>query len=107
VLQALASQLCTRSSGDARAAKGVKEATIIRLTPAVCAMIFLDHNPHNRDWKPAKTIEYGRIMSEEDGCQRLKMFCTIIGTLADEYANNPTGDCRPPVTPKIDQQGFR
>jgi hypothetical protein len=31
--------------------------------------------------------------------QRLKMFCTVIGSLADEYANNPTGECRPPVTP--------
>jgi hypothetical protein len=39
--------------------------------------------------------------------QRLKMFCTVIGTLADEYANNPTGECRPPVTPKIEAQGFR
>jgi len=39
--------------------------------------------------------------------QRLKMFCTVIGTLADEYANNPTGECRPPVTPKIEQQSFR
>jgi hypothetical protein len=39
--------------------------------------------------------------------QRLKMFCTVIGTLADEYANNPRGECRPPVTPKIEQQGFR
>jgi hypothetical protein len=38
--------------------------------------------------------------------QRLKMFCTIIGTLADEYANNPTGECRPPVTPKIEQKSF-
>src|SRR5262249_45833826 len=39
--------------------------------------------------------------------QRLKMFCTIIGTLADEYAANPTGDCRPPVTPKIESFSFR
>jgi hypothetical protein len=39
--------------------------------------------------------------------QRLKMFCTIIGTLADEYANNSTGECRPPVTPKIETQSFR
>jgi hypothetical protein len=39
--------------------------------------------------------------------RRLKMFCTVIGTLADEYANNPTGECRPPVTPKIEQQSFR
>jgi hypothetical protein len=39
--------------------------------------------------------------------QRLKMFCIVIGTLADEYANNPTGECRPPVTPKIEQQSFR
>jgi hypothetical protein len=53
----------------ARAAKGVKEATIVSLTPAMCAMIFLDHNPHNRDWKPAKTIDYTSIMSEENGWQ--------------------------------------
>lgn len=39
--------------------------------------------------------------------QRLKMFCTVIGTLADEYASNPTEECRPPVTPKIEQQSFR
>jgi hypothetical protein len=39
--------------------------------------------------------------------QRLKMFCTIIGTLADEYANNPSGECKPPVTPKIEAQSFR
>jgi hypothetical protein len=39
--------------------------------------------------------------------QRLKMFCTVIGTLADEYANNPTGECRPPVTPKIEPQQRR
>jgi hypothetical protein len=51
----------------ARAAKGVKEATVVRLTPAMCAVIFLDHNPHNRDWKPAKTIEYARIMSDAGG----------------------------------------
>jgi len=37
--------------------------------------------------------------------QRLKIFCTVIGTLADEYASNP--ECRPPVTPKIEQQSFR
>ena len=39
--------------------------------------------------------------------QRLRMFCTIIGTLADEYAANPTGECRPPVTPKIEALSFR
>ena len=39
--------------------------------------------------------------------QGLKMFCTLIGTLADEYANNPTGECRPPVTPKIESQSLR
>jgi len=38
--------------------------------------------------------------------QRLKMFCTVIGTLADEYAKNPGGECRPPVTPKIEQKSF-
>jgi hypothetical protein len=39
--------------------------------------------------------------------QRLKMFCTVIGTPADECASNPTGECKPPVTPKIEQQSFR
>ena len=39
--------------------------------------------------------------------QRLRTFCTVIGTLADEYANNPTGECRPPMTPKIERQSFR
>jgi len=39
--------------------------------------------------------------------QRLRTFCTVIGTLADEYANNPAGECRPPVTPKIEAPSFR
>jgi hypothetical protein len=39
--------------------------------------------------------------------QRLKMFCTVIGTLADEYAANPSGECKPPVTPKIESHNFR
>ena len=39
--------------------------------------------------------------------QRLRTFCTVIGTLADGYANNPAGECRPPVTPKIEAPSFR
>ena len=39
--------------------------------------------------------------------QRLKMFCTVIGTLADEYASNPTGECKPPATPEIERQSLR
>lgn len=45
-----------------RASKSARESTVVTLTPAMCAILFLDHNPHNRDWRPATTLEYARVM---------------------------------------------
>lgn len=33
---------------------------LIALSPAVCALLFLEHNPHNRDWKPLYTEQLAR-----------------------------------------------
>src|SRR5262249_23896151 len=45
-----------------RASKSARESTVVTLTPAMCAILFLDHNPHNRDWRPATTLECARGM---------------------------------------------
>jgi len=43
-----------------------------------------------------------------EGHQPLVAMVEVVwGILADEYASNPTGGCRPPVTPKIERQSFR
>jgi hypothetical protein len=34
-----------------RAKAGKFDAGIVSLTPAICAILFLRHNPHNRDWR--------------------------------------------------------
>jgi hypothetical protein len=37
---------------------------LVRFTPAMSALIFLEANPHNRDWTPAWTLELKRRMVE-------------------------------------------
>ena len=33
------------------------------ISPGAAALVFLEHNGHNRDWDPIKTTEYARRMS--------------------------------------------
>lgn len=46
----------------ARAVKGDKDFGVYKITAAAAAMIFLDRNPHNRDWRGGKTEELARRM---------------------------------------------
>src|SRR4051812_15510618 len=39
---------------------------VLILTPGACALLFLDHNPHNRALKPKGTLEYARRMRAQD-----------------------------------------
>lgn len=51
----------------AKAKSGKRLAGLFVLSPAVCAILFLHHNPHNRDWRAVSqktnTREYARRMS--------------------------------------------
>ena len=35
---------------------------VYSITPGAAAILFIEHNPHNRDWDPAKTVELERRM---------------------------------------------
>jgi hypothetical protein len=48
----------------ARAKLGHKESDKYLLTPAACALLFLNHNPHNRDWSPNTSLELARRMKD-------------------------------------------
>jgi hypothetical protein len=37
---------------------------LVEFTPAMAALIFLECNPHNRDWSPAWTVELSRRMKD-------------------------------------------
>ena len=37
-------------------------ASIVEFTPAMAATVIVEHNPHNRDWNPAWTLELARRM---------------------------------------------
>lgn len=44
-------------------AAGASFATeIVKLTPGMCALLFLNHNSHNRPWRPGWTLELARRM---------------------------------------------
>jgi hypothetical protein len=43
-----------------------KTSTITHLPPEECAIIFLHHNGHNRDWHPETCHEYARRMRERE-----------------------------------------
>lgn len=43
-----------------KAKKGERAAEMLTLTPAVCALLFLNENGHNRDFKPNIAEEYAR-----------------------------------------------
>jgi hypothetical protein len=43
-----------------RASKGDYGSEIFNITPAAAALLFLEHNPHNRDWDPAWSLELSR-----------------------------------------------
>jgi hypothetical protein len=42
-----------------RAKTGVYGPAVYDVTPGMAAILFTDHNPHNRDWGPPWTIELG------------------------------------------------
>lgn len=44
------------------AATGKYGSKTYDITPAIGALIFLEHNPHNRDWDPAWSLELARRM---------------------------------------------
>jgi len=46
----------------ARAQQGDYGTELLSYSPAMAALIFLEHNPHNRDWRPAWTLELSRRM---------------------------------------------
>jgi len=45
-----------------RARAGKHDSEIRSVPPAACALLFLKHNPHNRDWSPAWSQELARRM---------------------------------------------
>jgi hypothetical protein len=49
-----------------QAKKGEKGTIIWVLSPVECALLFLHHNGHNRDWKPETCIEFARRMQKDD-----------------------------------------
>jgi len=56
----------SRGCGPDRAAKQPREgieADVYTFTPAQCALIFIGHNSHNREWRPATSKEFARLMS--------------------------------------------
>lgn len=46
----------------AKAQTGVREAETVKVTPGMAAIIFLDHNHHNRDWSAPKTRDFTQQM---------------------------------------------
>jgi hypothetical protein len=46
-----------------RAASGEYGSKTHDLTPGVAALLFIEHNPHNRDWDPSWTLELARRMT--------------------------------------------
>lgn len=53
----------------AKAKEGQRDVGIYTLNPACCAIIFIEHNPHNRDWRadgPRSCREYARRMTETE-----------------------------------------
>jgi hypothetical protein len=45
------------------AKSGKRSVEMFNFTPAVCAIMFLTENGHNRDWIPELTEEYARRMN--------------------------------------------
>lgn len=39
-------------------------AVLMTLSPAMCAILFLEHNPHNRDWRPLFSLDLARQIRE-------------------------------------------
>jgi len=46
------------------AGHGEFASSVQKFSPAVSAILFLHHNPHNRDWTAEKSIEYARRMRD-------------------------------------------
>lgn len=44
------------------AANGQYSSKTYNITPGVGALLFLEHNPHNRDWDPSWSLEFARRM---------------------------------------------
>jgi hypothetical protein len=49
---------------QAKAKEGEKTSAVYVLPPEVCAVLFLENNGYNREWKPTKCEEYARRMLE-------------------------------------------
>lgn len=41
-----------------RAKAGRRDSTVVKLTPGMAAILFVEHNRNNREWSPTKTAEY-------------------------------------------------
>ena len=41
-----------------RAKAGKRDSTVVKLTPGMAAILFVEHNRNNREWSPTKTAEY-------------------------------------------------
>jgi hypothetical protein len=41
-----------------RAKTGKRDSTVVKLTPGMAAILFVEHNRNNREWSPTKTAEY-------------------------------------------------
>lgn len=44
---------------------GQLDAQVVTMSAAACALIFLQHNNYNRDWRPEKTLEYEREIRDK------------------------------------------
>jgi hypothetical protein len=45
-----------------RAKASIQETAVVKITPAMAALVFVDHNGWNRQWKAKKVNEYARRM---------------------------------------------
>lgn len=68
----------------ARAKAGEFEAAAYELSAAACAVLFTEHNPHNRDWNYLTCLDYAREMS----AGQWKRNCVTLGF----YRNGVMGD---------------
>ena len=42
-----------------RAKTGKRDSAVVKLTPGMAAILFVEYNRNNREWSPTKTAEYG------------------------------------------------
>ena len=49
-----------------RAKTGKRDSTVVKLTPGMAAILFVEHNRNNREWSPTKTAEYAEQITSDE-----------------------------------------